>query len=223
MFLKKSMILPVVKRWKLFKGEKRQLSLLNAAHDKFRALHIKQLSNSRFADGTAVNEKGISLVVALVILFFLTILAVTAARLGTLDEKIVYNFVDNQQAFLNTETARLDAENYVSGLSDTSSFINDNGLYQQGSAPDPLTSTTWQSSASRAGTTTTGSTTPRYFIEYLGQYGGAGSQNTAVNIQNYGEETGAIEDTSAFRMVERGTGNSGNAESIIESFYMKAI
>lgn len=167
----------------------------------------------------ARSQDGVTLVIGLVVLLFLTLIAITAIRMQTLDEKIVYNATDSQRALFSAEAAVLDAENFIFGLSDTSSFNNTAGLYTAGNAPDPFASTTWSGSAAVAANSVTGAQTPQYYIEYTGKSSGAGSQNTAVTITNYGEDTGAIEPTNNFRVVARGTGSSGNAETITESFY----
>lgn len=169
-------------------------------------------------------QQGVSLVVGLVVLLFLTLIAVTAVRMQTLDEKIVYNATDNERALLSADAARIDAENFISGATDVSSFTNANGLYSFGNAPNPFTSTTWSGTAAVTANSVAGAQTPQYFIEYTGQSSSdPSSKNTAVTMTNYGESTGAVEPSYNFRIVARGTGGSGNSESVTESFYAKTL
>lgn len=161
-------------------------------------------------------SKGAVLAIALIILFVMTLIGVTALQTTTLEERITKNLNESTVATQSADTALREAERFVEGLSDDSSFGLSNGLYSNGNAPDPFVTNTWTGSSSITGTSIPGTTTPRYFIEDVGTYGGG----TDINVYNYGQDPqgGSV---TVFRIVARGTGDAGAAEVILESFYGK--
>lgn len=160
--------------------------------------------------------KAAVLAIALIILFVMTLIGVTALQTTSLEENITKNLNESSVAMQSADTALREAERYVEGLSDVSGFGTSNGLYTSGNAPDPFTASTWTGSASIVATAIPGTTTPRYFIEQIGDYGGG----TNINIYNYGQDPRGG-NVTVFRIVARGTGATGSADVILESFYGK--
>jgi type IV pilus assembly protein PilX len=164
----------------------------------------------------AYKQKGAVLVVSIVILLILTFIAVSTLQTTPLAQKIAYNWRDATISLQTADTALREAESYVDGLANTNGFTNANGLYTAGNAPDPLASGTWTGSASISSSQSlTNVITPRYYIEVLGTYGNGG---VSLNIYNYGQDPNGG-DVTIFRIVARATGTSGNAETIVQSFY----
>lgn len=153
------------------------------------------------------------LAVSLIILFVMTLIGVTILRIGTLNERITANFYDSTLAMQNADTALREAENFIEGLSNLNVFTNTNGLYLQNQAPNPLSPGTWTAGNSQIAK----NGNARYFIEYTGFYGNMAND---INIYNYGQNP-AGGGTDVFRIVSRGTGPSGTAVIILESFYGK--
>lgn len=157
------------------------------------------------------------LAIALIVLFVMTLIGVTVLQSTALEEKITANLNDSSIAMQSADTALREAESVIEGLSNTSGFTTAGGLYSTGNAPDPFASGTWTGSSSFVTTRTLpGVVTPRYFIELVGSYGGG----TDINVYNYGQDPrgGTV---TVFRIVAKGTGGTGTANVILESFYGK--
>lgn len=168
-------------------------------------------------------QRGVTMIISLIVLLMLTIIAITAVRMGTLDEKIVYNSTDAKRSFVTAESAMVTAGNSVMALTDTNSFTNSGGLYSLGNGPDPFASGTWTGTGVISGTSSTGSQTPKYFIELIGNVQGQGATDTVMNMSNYGDETGAVSASTVFRIVSAGTGASGNAQTLLEGYYWRTF
>jgi type IV pilus assembly protein PilX len=161
-------------------------------------------------------QKGIALVVSIIVLLILTFLAVSTLQTVPVQEKIAGNWRDINVSLQTADSTLKEAENYLDSLADTSTFNNTNGLYTQGNAPNPLLSATWSgASVISSSQSWSGVMTPKYFIELTGTFGGSG---VSLNIYNYGQnpDTGPV---TVFRIVARSTGATGKAETIVESFY----
>jgi len=165
---------------------------------------------------TTKQMNGAVLAIALIILFVMTLIGVTALQTTTLEERISKNLNDSAVAMQSADTALREAERYIESLTDATGFGTSNGLYSNGNAPDPFTASTWTGTNSIVGTAIPGTNTPRYYIEVIGDYGGG----TNINVYNYGQDPRGG-NVTVFRIVARGTGSSGAAEVTLESFYGK--
>lgn len=164
-------------------------------------------------------QQGAVLVIALVILFVMTLMGLVAIQVTSLDEKIAGNLRDWNAAMQSAESALREAEAFIENLSNTTNFGVSPGLYARGTAPSPYVSNTWQTGQSILAATHLGvAKQPRYFIEYIDYYGGT---LIGVNVVNYG--SGSIGPIGVFRIVARGTGLSGTASVILEVFYGKSF
>lgn len=161
-------------------------------------------------------QKGVVLIVSIVILLILTFIALSTLQTSPIEEKISSNYRQSNISLQAADTTEREAETVVDNLVDISGFTNSNGLYTSGNAPDPLASGTWVGTASRSSTQTIpGAATTRYFIELVGTFD---SGTVSLNIYNYGQDpnTGPV---TVFRIVARATDSSGTAETIVQSFY----
>ena len=165
---------------------------------------------------TVKKQKAAILAIGLIILFVMTLIGVTALQTTALEEKITANLNDSNLAMESADSALRDAERRIEALTNTSTFGGSGGLYTQGNAPDPFVASTWTGSNSFTATAIPGVVTPRYFIEEVGTYGGGED----INIYNYGQDPrgGSV---TVFRIVSRGTGGTGTADVMLESFYGK--
>jgi type IV pilus assembly protein PilX len=163
-------------------------------------------------------QQGVVLAIALMLLFVMTLIGITALQSSLLQEKITANLNESHLAMQSADNALREAENFIEGLSNTDSFGTSGGLYTQGNAPDPLLASTWTGSSARVSSSHGGQVVaPRYFIELINAYTGAGND---INIYNYGQDPQG-RPVTVFRIVARGTGGTGRAEVILESFYGK--
>lgn len=162
-------------------------------------------------------QRGALLVMALIVLWVMTLIGLAAIQATSLAEKMAGNLRDLNAAMQSAESALREAESFIDGLSNTRDFGKSSGLYTQGSAPNPYTSSTWQAGQSLFASGDMGKIKqPQYFIEYINDYG---ENLSGMNVLNYG--SGSIGTVSVFRIVARGTGLSGTASAMLEVFYGK--
>ena len=185
-------------------------------------------------------QKGAVLAVSLMILLLLTVLILTANRTVLLQEKMTSAVLDGQISLQATESALLEAEAFVDGLSDTTNFtdtgdsIGFEGLYTQGNGPiGVFEKAAWVTTAGASGSrnvavATVGMTsqgqsqTVHFFIEALGEMMLEEENADSLNMNGYGQTSNGGK-VSAFRIVARGMGGTGKAERIVEVFYGKSI
>ncbi len=170
-------------------------------------------------------QQGMVLVIALIILFALSIIALVTLQSSSMSERITGNMRQLSVAMQTASSALREAEQSIQAMTNTTAFAsNANGLYSIGQAPNPFTAATWTGTASLQSTASYPASVqaPRYFIQYLGTYSvSGGGSATNVNVQNYGytSATGSA-NVGVYRIVARGTGG-GKAQVIYESFYAK--
>lgn len=166
-------------------------------------------------------QAGAALIMSLLMLLVLTLLAMSSMQGAVMQERMAGAQVDGLQAFEIAEAALRDGEAFVDrNISTLNRFNGSDGLYAQGTAPDPFAPATWQEGASRTATAVQG-VTPRYFIEYVGESGWS-EKLTDMVAQGYSHETGAAK-PHAFRVVAWSPGRSGEAQRIIESYYSRQL
>jgi type IV pilus assembly protein PilX len=165
-------------------------------------------------------QKGIALIVGLIVLLVLTVAATALLQSSATEEKISANLRDMNVALQSAETALRQGENFVEGLTSTINFGSSAGLYLNGTAPNPFTASTWSGSGVITVTGSLGSIqTPQYFIELLGSF--YQDPTASMNVFNYGQNSSPL--STVFRIVARGTGAAGTSQVILESFYAKAF
>ncbi|EGG95506.1 hypothetical protein IMCC1989_2500 [gamma proteobacterium IMCC1989] len=191
-------------------------------------------------------QKGVVLIVALVMLLIMTVAGVTTMTGATLQERIAGNQRQQMIARGNADRVLKEAEAILDTLDDNSSFnlaithaqfapAND-GLYMavsldSGMAAQPLDPlfdrsnlTDWNNSPNNSAASVNGG--GRYIIEYMG----------AENFEEYNFDSGPSYDNSdigsgdgglnsnrkVFRITAMGVGNDGNVATILESYYLEA-
>ncbi len=168
---------------------------------------------------TSRTQRGAVLVISLFILSLMSLIGATAMQTTVLEERMAGNLRDQGLAFQSAEAALRNAEEFIEGLVDVSGFTNSGGLYTLGSVPDLHGPSTWQGTASIAATSSLPDvSTPHYLVEERGRINAQGG--TSINIGNYGSSAaGGM--VRGFRIIARGTGGTGDAQAILESYYGK--
>lgn len=180
-------------------------------------------------------QKGATLIVALVILLLITILGAATIRTATVEERMASSARNKDIALQAAEAALVTAEGVVEALTSTSNFNANctNGLCT------PLLSATngerWENASlcSNKGIWDCGSVAlatsiftasdsiyaapPRYFIELLTDFEPTGDN---MNMYNYGSEI-TNTDITVFRITAIGYGGSTDAKVLLQSTYAK--
>ena len=164
-------------------------------------------------------QRGVVLVVSLIMLLVVTLLAVSSMQGTVLEEKMAGNSKDRNLAFQTTESAVREAETYIEGIVSLGSFDGTGGLYGFASAePYFGLSTTWSDGTQHvvAANDYGSYEVPRYFIKHFTTVAGT---EGAMNMSGYGDNKGTG-DVTIFKITARGTGGSADsAEVILRSHY----
>lgn len=165
-------------------------------------------------------QQGVTLIVSLVILVALTVIGVSSMQSTRTEISMAGNLRELDTTFNAAEVGLRDAEAYVANsISKTVYADPANGLYDK-TDEDPLYGdpATWTSAQNATTSLAHVKEQPLFIIRYLGDR----SQNevAAVNIGGYGSAQPGIT-VSNFRITARGTGQSGNARRVLQSYYGK--
>ena len=166
-------------------------------------------------------QKGVVLVISLIMLVLLTIIGMTSMQVTGLEEKMSGNNKEHNVAFQAAEITLRNAETYIESLVTLGDFDDTQaGFLSEATAdPDYLATATWNTTNSATGTTISGvAKTPRYIIKHVGQQGD--SINEGLDITGYGESL-AGSAVTIFRVTSSSTGNTGNSKVILQSYYGK--
>lgn len=172
-------------------------------------------------------QKGVALVVSLIILVSLTMLGMTAIQRTTTDLSMAGNQRETGLMFQSAEVGLVSAENFIEASTTNADYDNSGGKYQVVATdtahlgPDYFED--WDNSNSELAPTDLYGQfgipeEPRFMIEYLGDR----SQNplAAINIGGYGtQQTGDI--VSIYRSTARGMGLTGNSFRYVQSYFGK--
>jgi type IV pilus assembly protein PilX len=165
------------------------------------------------------HQRGVVLVVSLVMLLVVTLLAVSSMQGTVLEEKMAGNSKDRNLAFQTTESAVREAEMYIEGIVSMGSFDGTGGLYGFANAvPYYASSTTWSDGTQHvvAANNYGSYEAPRYFIKHFTTVAGT---EGAMNMSGYGDNKGTG-DVTIFKITSRGTGgHADSAEVILRSHY----
>lgn len=139
----------------------------------------------RNRDALLNRQKGVVLVVSLVMLILLTLIGVTGSQVTSLEEKMAGNARDQNIAFQVAESALKAAEQFVlapGNPPDVTTYTGANGLLTQTDAvPDYFLTASWTAANSSAtanfgnnfinnDTTAIAVTNPRYIIQRIDQF-----------------------------------------------------
>lgn len=174
---------------------------------------------------TASRQRGVALIVSLIILITLTLLGLTAIQRTTTDLTMAGNQRETGLMFQAAEVGLTTAENFIEASTSNGDFNNaPAGLYTVDAenpgynSPDYYDGLEWLNNSSLAATNLDAKEQPRFMIEYLGDR----QQNAlaSINIGGYGtQQTGDI--VSIYRSTSRGMGLTGNAVRLVQSYYGK--
>ena len=176
-------------------------------------------------------QRGVALVISLIILVSLTMLGLTSIQRTTTDLSMAGNQRETGLMFQSAEIGLVGAENLIDQSTSNGDFNDQNGLFSVQAnnpaynAPKYFLDTTWLPNVSQqAGTSLVNDfgidAEPRFLVEYLGDR----KQNplAAINIGGYGsQQPGDI--VSIYRSTARGVGMTGNSFRFVQSYYGKKI
>jgi len=176
-------------------------------------------------------QKGVVLVIGLLILIVLTLIGLTGMRMTTFEEKMAGNTKDKNTAFQAAEAAMMAAEaNIENNIITTGIFDTDgtDGFYDD-SNEKIWNLVDWSGTDpgndnevivySAFDSTYKVKTSPKYVIEH---YASVMDAVDSLNLDNYGSGTGAGV-TEMFRVTARGTGLNDNTAVILQSTYGKRL
>ena len=183
---------------------------------------------------SAGKQKGVTLIVSLVILLIMTIIGLQGISSSTLEERMARNYRDSQLSFQAAETALRDGEELVN----TTSFVMGdysptcvNGLCFNGQTPgacpaanpkpwlDPGIMDTAGNYIVYSGTITGVFAQPRYIIEFR-CYTQADPDAPAPDSATYGLTN---EWAEMYRITALGFGASDNSRTMLQSTFKKPI
>ncbi|MGB5332281.1 MAG: PilX N-terminal domain-containing pilus assembly protein [Woeseiaceae bacterium] len=178
-------------------------------------LAIRSLGNFK----SRHSQRGVVLIVSLIMLLVVTLLAVSSMQGTSLEEKMAGNTRDRNLAFQTTESGIREAETYIEGIVSLGSFNGSGGLYGLTDIePYYSTGATWSDATQHVvASAKYGSyAEPQYFIKHFTTVKGT---EGAMNMSGYGDNKGTG-DVSIFKITSRGTGGSADsAEVILRSHY----
>jgi len=164
-------------------------------------------------------QRGVVLVVSLILLLVVTLLGITSMQGTVMEEKMAGNTRDRNLAFQAAESGLREAETFIDGVVSLGNFDGSGGLYGQTNAePDFLAAATWTTSSQHidANANYGSYAAPKYFIK---QFTIVSGTEGALNMSGYGDNKGTG-DVTVFRIIGRGTGgNADSAEVILRSNY----
>lgn len=177
---------------------------------------------------TRKTQQGVALIMSLVILLILTILGVSSVQNTSLQERMARNARDSNLAFQAAESAILEAEIYLAGVTALTPFqtANTEGRYPGNDTmpPPPVdhSSFDWDDPSNNAmqfnvvDTNIDGvAVQPRYIIEFMQT---VVSDEDRLNLDNIGQDTGSGR-TQVFRVTAYGTGGTDVANVLIQTTY----
>lgn len=165
------------------------------------------------------SQKGIVLVVTLVIMLIVTLLGISSVQTTDMQIRMSRNARDGRVAFQAAEAGLRVAESFLSTESSLNAYqANSNGKYVGMAAGEVVRwqeDATWQGSNSLVVAYGDSAESPRYIIEFIGTIV---AEEDRLNMDNVGGGTGAGR-TQMFRVTAFGTGKTAAAKAMIQSTY----
>ena len=194
-------------------------------------------------------QRGIALIIGLLMLVIMTMIGVTAVRSTLLEEKMAGNLKDQNVAFQSAEAALRVGEMYLNGAS-LGTFVADTsttslsktptGLYQATLSPtlQRWEQAVWDDAGSvayprtpadliiAADTPDGAAEPPRYIIEDMSYAITCSSKTNCVTepvkVQPGGSlKFGALSENGLYRVTARGVGTSANTVVFLQSYYYR--
>lgn len=162
------------------------------------------------------SQKGVVLVVTLIMLVLLTLVAVSSMKTTILEEKMAGNYKDRNTAFQAAEAGLRAGEQYLAVTTILPIFDGTTiGLYQPTSSGEARwNSVNWSNAEqviSYTGSLGAVADAPRYIIEEL----------PPVTVQGNTLQAGRIEENTYYRITSRAVGGTDTAVVMLQSTYKR--
>lgn len=188
-------------------------------------------------------QKGVALLMSLVILLVLSLLATSSMQNSIMQERMSTSTREGLMALEAAEAALREVEEQLEGLDSLDNFGvdtgsgNDDGWFYTGFAPGVFDDTTWSADKKSLKASEVDGITPRYFIEYRGPVelnrsgqGGSGKYLVNLNFEGKGNRDGGggaagpggsdiMGKAESMRIVVMAEGPSEQSRKIIEAYY----
>lgn len=164
-----------------------------------------------------LRQRGVVLVISLLMLLVLTMIGLAATRGTTLEQRMTANQNDQEVAFQAAEAALRAGESQISGAANLNFANNTAGAYTQASMTVNWKTIDWDPTGSAvtaytAGIQPTPIVNPSYFIVLdPADLGGGSGENLSPDQ--------AISNDYLYHIYARGVGLTGNSAVILESTY----
>ncbi len=192
---------------------------------------MKKLAHKNTPAQLIKQQRGAVLVMALLMLFVLTLIGVSSINTTTMEEKMSGNTLNRHLAFQAAESVLREAEKFIQAaiIIPTAQFSDAGlgGLYTLGNGPSSTEAVdpawwTANNTVDYADTQQGIKTQPQYVIKYLG----SSTQTAPTNINLLGGGSGggggnAQAPIHSYRITARGTGASDNAVVVLQTHYGK--
>lgn len=161
-------------------------------------------------------QKGVVLIVSLVLLVLVTLISVSSMKNTILEEKMAGNFKDRNSAFQAAEAALRDGENYLFITTILPLFnASTVGLYQPTSAGEARWDVVTWTDSTQVRTYSSSladiKTAPKYIIEEL----------PPVPVEGSSLEAGVAQENKYYRITSQATGNTDQAKVWLQSTYKR--
>ncbi len=165
------------------------------------------------------NQKGVALVVSLVILIAMTLVGVTSMK-GSMNEiTMAGNLRETGLTFQAAEAGLRQAESYVSKTISSAEFNGNTPgkLGKDDKDPDYLDASSWSGTETTSLTLAGISTNPQYIIKHLGPW----AQNPLAMVNTGGGYAGQLPGRikENYRITSRGEGQTGKTFRTVQSYY----
>ncbi len=191
---------------------------------------------------TMQRQKGVALLMSLVILLVLSLLATSSMQNSIMQERMSTSSREGLLALEAAEAALREVEEDLEGLTSLNGFGSSNGMHDKGDAPAVFDSATWTTDSKSLSASEVDGITPRYFVEYRGPVsltadaasgGGAGAFIVNLNFEGKGKLGGGggaagtagpggadlTGKAESMRIVVMAQGPSDQSRKIIEAYY----
>lgn len=192
---------------------------------------------------TMQRQKGVALLMSLVILLVLSLLATSSMQNSIMQERMSTSSREGLLALEAAEAALREVEEDLEELTSLNGFGISNGMHDKGEAPAVFDSATWTTDSKSLSASEVDGITPRYFVEYRGPVsltadaangGGAGGFIVNLNFEGKGKLGGGgggaagtagpggadlTGKAESMRIVVMAQGPSDQSRKIIEAYY----
>ena len=162
-------------------------------------------------------QSGMVLIFSMILLFSLTLLAVSSARTSSIELSMAGNLRESDIAFNAAEIGLIEAEEFIRTSSVSVFNDPDNGLLGQAHAePDYFNAATWENA--RTATTAIPNVygQPRLIIKYLGER--SDDAGSSVTIGSYGSAQSGTT-VSYFRITSAGSGQGPLSKRYLQTHF----